>query len=1354
MSVYDQIAANAKAKKGYIDTSKMGAVKPVAPKKRITPTPTPRNPAPVTVPGISGSPTRSKALADFRAGRTGDKPDEGFNPLGSVGRAVAGGFGSVINVADATRRGAQGYMGEVGDLMSNLPGPVERLANTALLNPFQLRGLKDEDGERDQSFDFGEIRDRVTGDNQISEGFLGHADWDDDMPGWMRPAVGFAGDILTDPLTYLTAGTVKAGSVVAGQAGRVALSQAVVKNAATEAGQKVAPKVVDDLAREVGRRGAGALTEKGLRRSGASVDDLVNLGLKPDWGVSVGVGKARVAVPGSRRVAERAADIKGSVKKFTGASGAGRLSRQLFNSVEHGEAKARQAIMSGSPDAATAARGLVVLGNAKGDSYLWFNQAARELADVSDGSGRKLAKLSPEEAAGLTRALEAGDYSNPAVARLAEFFEKRAKELQEMGVEFNTRQGYVPHRLSDKAIRMLNAGDEDIRVLLDDGLDRPELFQKLRQSDESVDVINARWRQNHDYDLLETDVRKLAAQYLGEGQEAVMKAKLTGGLARDLGLIDDVGRGIDGTKVQKMFDAEVAKEAEQISKSVVARRMQINKATRLARQNVGKTSQELTQVKSELAKAERKIGAAQARQAKLQANMDSLTQARDLAEAAARSARGKEKAAADLKLREVEETLSVVQQNWDRAKSSLDNATTNKVKLQAKVVRAQEEFSEYEKVFSDLMDDRKALDNAPVAKTAVQAQQAADKAAAARQAAADKFATAQSDTAAAETTAAWIQSDVKQVADRVTAQLAEFDDWSARVDATKKRGRPTMDSNKALRDEQRVLLTEIRDVLKNSDDPIVQQMAKLEAQAIVADAAALMGNKDMLGSMARKRMQADFDAGIDLLSNPKFQEYVIPQLTEGMERLKRQLGDDVQINAWYKEMIETHRKFIDPTTRSQAFRGMQTMMRAYGRAMNWWKGWALASPGFVVRNLYSGMFAMHLDNVNPFTAGRFYNYLKRAEADPVKAANWATDKFGPVEAARLHDAHRVASASGFGQTTEELARQTKAGTSWVNPGSANFAPVKGLRFLSGESEAYLRGGHAYAVLERGGSFEEALSRVEKFHFNYRDLSEFDVNAKKVMPFWTFWSRNMGLQASVFAQKPQKITRSFYNAKRNIEESADPDGGSVPWYMQNDMAGILSPFGSEEGKGRMYFTPDIPSARFPGQTAAMLDEPGLGILKEVVQGAAPPIKAPIQLMTNKNFFQDRPYRNSLETFTDDGPAPRYAPGLFQAPGVRDVLGMLPGAEVIDGKLLMQDNVEGALMDVNPLLSRAGRLPGVQQTQRQQDTNRQFWLNFFGAGVRWNDPGSQRGADAAAARAGQEAADKVQERIRLEGLVRGG
>jgi len=141
------------------------------------------------------------------------------------------------------------------------------------------------------------------------------------------------------------------------------------------------------------------------------------------------------------------------------------------------------------------------------------------------------------------------------------------------------------------------------------------------------------------------------------------------------------------------------------------------------------------------------------------------------------------------------------------------------------------------------------------------------------------------------------------------------------------------------------------------------------------------------------------------------------------------------------------------------------------------------------------------------------------------------------------------------------------------------------------------------------------------------------------------------------------------------------------------------------------------------------------------------------MTNKNIFQDRPYNNSLETFTDEGPAPRYAPGLFQAPGVRDVLGMLPGTDIIDGKLLMQDNVEGALMDANPMLSRAGRLPGVQQTQRQRDTNRQFWLNFWGAGVRWNDPGSQRGADAAAARAGQEAAEKVQSRIRLERLVQG-
>ena len=45
-----------------------------------------------------------------------------------------------------------------------------------------------------------------------SVGFLDRSPWTDDLPQYARPAVGFAGDILSDPLTYVTGGTIKAAT--------------------------------------------------------------------------------------------------------------------------------------------------------------------------------------------------------------------------------------------------------------------------------------------------------------------------------------------------------------------------------------------------------------------------------------------------------------------------------------------------------------------------------------------------------------------------------------------------------------------------------------------------------------------------------------------------------------------------------------------------------------------------------------------------------------------------------------------------------------------------------------------------------------------------------------------------------------------------------------------------------------------------------------------------------------------------------------------------------------------------------------------------------------------------------------
>ncbi len=1356
MGIYEQIAAAAAQRPGYTPPPSQRVFSKTP--SRFTPTTNARPRPGGRAPGVGGTTRRDPArdvqeilrkAAEGRAVLATQTPQGPGSPLNAIGRAAGKGFMGVLTAADLARRAYQGVAGEIGDLVESIPGntPLEFAANTVAMNPFQLRSLEDENGNRDQSFNPTEIIKGITSPDAFDHGFADRSPWMDDLPNILRAPTGFAGDILTDPLTYLTAGT--AGAVKSGALGaaRVTLAQnvaeAVARDAAAGVARKVAPEVGEELIRQAGKRGLGALTERGLARAGASIDDVVSLGLDPKFAYSTGVGKARMTIPGTRRLAEGSENLKGAIKSATGASRPGRLSRELFKSYQYGERQIKQEILSGGADAATAARALVMLGKAKGDSHAWLAQTVHELRNLKDQSGRTLPKLSDSEAKALTHALEAEDFAHPLVKEVSEFFEKVGISLSDKGVAFNTRRHYVPHRLSEHAQKMLNQGDPEVRAQLDEALDRPELFQKVRQSDESIADINAKWRLNHDYDLLEDDMHVLMAQYLGEGQEAVMKAGFTGEEAVSLGLIKDPTKVVSDTKVQKAIDAKVAEEGENIAKSVKHRRAALTKAVAVARRDSGEAGRRVATAEKAVADANRKVVRLQDRAATTERSLRTLETAASQTADLAKKARGQEKVRLTKQLDRIEARRVEMEVNYNTAKKALDESNVRTAELVEDVATAEAEFDQFESNLRALRAERKEMEDHPIAKDAVKAQEKADRDAAKAQVAADKFATAQGEVETAVTTQQWLKADLKQLDDRVTADLAEFDDFMRRMDAKEMKGRTKAGSveQKAQRQLQRDRMTEIQKIIRGSNDPQVQDIAAIEAQAIMADAAAMRAGMDAT------RLDREFKAGVDLLNNPRFQDYIVTQSEAGFELMERHLASDVMINQWYKDAVSRGREFVDPATRGHAFRQLNKVMKKYMGAMNWWKGWAVTSPGFVFRNLYGGVFAFYLDDVNPVVASRFSRYLYQVQHNGQEAATaWATRKYRAEGAERLSEAYRVAAASGWGLNQAEVATSlTGKRLSW-NPLSSNNPLTYAARHGSGEVEAFLRGGHALAVLERGGTFADALQRVEKFHFNYRDISDFDKAAKAAMPFWTFWSRNMALQAQVFAQKPQKINRSFMNAKRNIEDVSDDPGVPVPWYLTNDMAGIRTPFGGA-GKGQMYVTPDVPSFRYPGAMAQMADDP----FQELLSNMGPGIKLPAQLIQNKDSFTGNEYKNSLVSYDENGEVPRLAPALGQLPGVRNVLDVLPGTELVDDTLLMQDNVQAALEGINPVVSRVNR--ALPNTQRNEETFRQYWLGWLGAPVRWNDPGSQRGAEAAAKRQATNNAERVQERIRLERLVRG-
>jgi hypothetical protein len=1301
--------------------------------------------------GRSATPVSDRLRANAAKAQQSSGGD-GFG-FGDAFGLVGKGFMEAIDIADKGRQLYQGFAGEMGDVVAGSPfggNPVVKsLANVATGNPLGLRGLVDpETGERDTNFDLGE----VTGGG-IEQGFLGRVDWDDDLPGPLRAGVGFAGDIATDPLTYATLGVggvvksgVKGGVRAAIPAGREALAMQAARNIGKEGVEGVSRELGDRLTRELGKRGQGALTRRGLARVGATPEQAARvLGQEGtlDFGARVGVGRFQKRIAGSGRLAENVQDLKGVIKSATGSSQAGRLARKITTAAKYGEAKARQEILSGGMNAPQAARALAMLGEGKGRSWRWFDETIRESEKLGpDGKG--LRKISDDEARAFTHALEQGDFSNPLVQDLAQFFSKKGDELLAAGVPFKKRARFVPHRLTEKAQRAYDAGDDSVRnadiFFKEFDADKAEVFQRMRQDDRTIAEINQQWRaQGHDFDLLEDDVRTLLTEYVAEGQQGMMRAFMTGDKAVEMGLVDDIGGMIDPVKFEKRIQKLAGRELDAIKSSIKSRRKAINKGIKAGQRNVEAVGADLNKARAASQAADDRVAKLAADRVELERKLQTATESVDLLQKNANQLRGREKAAATRAIKKAQAKVDELYDELGEVSTRARGADGRAAKAAKELAAADDAFQKANKNVEDLVAARAELDAAPVARDAVEAQTAAQKAAFERQAADAKFTNVENEFQVAEETAQFLAADVTKVQDKLVQTTAEYDDWLKRVEATPRSKKGTVFyERKAEADMVREQIEQVRQILKNTSDPVAQDIAKLEAQAVMADAAAVMASKQS------KRLMSEFNAGIDLLDNPRFQDMIVEQFNDTMVRLEKHLGTDMQIDAWYKEALETQKRInANP---SEFMRGFARVLKAHRSFMNYWKGFALSSPGFVLRNFYSGAFGMYLDDISLAPGGplhKFGRYHHKVMKDGPEAAQvWAAKTYSPEVARQLDEAHSVAAASGWGITAVEFSDDpVRRGVS-KNPLSASNPYSYAMRHMSENVEAYLRGGHALGVLQRGGSYDEALGRVQKFHFNYRDISEFDRGMKDAMPFWTFFSRNIALQMSVFAKKPNKLSRSYFNAKRNIEAQADGDDQPMPGWMR-----AMSPI--RVGSGDRYLVPDIPSIRFPGQIDEMTSGGPVGLAEELISNMAPALKTPYQLATNRDVFTGRDYRNSLEQYSDEGFVPRRAPIPFNLPGVRNVLDVLPGVENIDGTLLMQDNVQAALTDLNPMFGRAARV--APTTDRGMERRAQFARSQLGIPLDYNDPGRQAGAIAADRREMEDAADAIQRRIRLEKMV---
>jgi hypothetical protein len=465
------------------------------------------------------------------------------------------------------------------------------------------------------------------------------------------------------------------------------------------------------------------------------------------------------------------------------------------------------------------------------------------------------------------------------------------------------------------------------------------------------------------------------------------------------------------------------------------------------------------------------------------------------------------------------------------------------------------------------------------------------------------------------------------------------------------------------------------------------------------DAAASESQAQLLESV--DKWTAANAAAAQARNAPKFQEVLVREL----ERSKAIWPKD-ESKMWPQWMQDASEQLV-PVAKSHRLL----------QAMDWFnsvfKAQATLSPGFHVRNGYSAVFMNMVHGVELSEMKTWRKALAAYRTGGIDAVDASVRPFMQqvVDAGFLTTGTRWShelSAMGEGRLAghagdmsavaphtlgESIKAEAKGSLfSLSNPGDN---PVNRLSNLAGvRVEQFARSVLAFHDLKAGMSLETAWERVAHVHFDYTDLSSLESNVlKRVIPFWTWSSRNLPLQVESILSKPKWYSR-FLSVKRNVELAAGPMDPLTPEWLQDNPGAVR--VGADQ-----WLTPDLPFVGAQQLSQSLRDEGPLGVMQDV----APILRLPFEAKAGKQSFGDIPL--------SDKPVKLPTTWLPLVPAIKAAT----GDSVVfrkDGDWVIAGDKAYMMESMFPLLGRARRLQ--PNDPKYQERAVQSWLGFMGFGTR--------------------------------------
>jgi len=159
----------------------------------------------------------------------------------------------------------------------------------------------------------------------------------------------------------------------------------------------------------------------------------------------------------------------------------------------------------------------------------------------------------------------------------------------------------------------------------------------------------------------------------------------------------------------------------------------------------------------------------------------------------------------------------------------------------------------------------------------------------------------------------------------------------------------------------------------------------------------------------------------------------------------------------------------------------------------------------------------------------------------------------PAEREAILNTYQLFAATGFGQFGEVAEQVGTRATGVFGGRARNKLseylgmPIGASRKVGQGIENAARFALVFDGIKQGLSPQEAAGRAAKYLVDYSDLSTLDRNIKQIIPFWMWISRNVPLQAEIMWTNPRVY--SAYNSFRNNFENEEETSPYLPNYYR-------------------------------------------------------------------------------------------------------------------------------------------------------------------------------------------------------------